>query len=55
MQAVMALQGRKTILIVAHRLSTVEHCDRLYRLEQGRLVAEGTPLEMLATDLHLLN
>ncbi len=52
MQAVMALQGRKTILIVAHRLSTVERCDRLYRLEQGRLVAEGTPLEMLATVLH---
>ncbi len=40
MQAVTALQGRKTILIVAHRLSTVEHCDRLYRLEQGRLVTE---------------
>jgi len=41
MQAVRALQGRKTILIVAHRLSTVAHCDRLYRLEQGRVVEEG--------------
>jgi len=50
MQAVMALQGSKTILIVAHRLSTVEHCDRLYRLEKGRLVAEGTPAEMLMPD-----
>ena len=40
MQAVTALQGNKTILIVAHRLSTVEHCDRLYRLEQGMVVAE---------------
>jgi ABC-type multidrug transport system fused ATPase/permease subunit len=47
MQAVRALQGRKTILIVAHRLSTVEHCDRLYRLEQGRVVEEGTPATML--------
>ena len=37
MQAVTALQGSKTILIVAHRLSTVEHCDRLYRLEQGKM------------------
>lgn len=37
MQAVIALQGCKTMLIVAHRLSTVEHCDRLYRLEQGRV------------------
>ena len=39
MQAVTTLQGSKTILIVAHRLSTVEHCDRLYRLEQGRMAA----------------
>jgi ATP-binding cassette, subfamily B, bacterial PglK len=51
MQAVTALRGSKTILIVAHRLSTVEHCDRLYRLEQGRLVAEGAPAEMLASKI----
>ncbi|MDH4199607.1 MAG: ABC transporter ATP-binding protein/permease [Spirochaetia bacterium] len=47
MRAVTALHGSKTILIVAHRLSTVEHCDRLYRLEQGKVVAKGTPKEML--------
>ena len=41
MQAIRVLNGNKTVLIVAHRLSTVEHCDRVYRLEQGRLVAEG--------------
>lgn len=46
MQAVTALQGSKTILIVAHRLSTVAHCNRLYRLEHGRLVEEGTPSTM---------
>jgi ABC-type protease/lipase transport system fused ATPase/permease subunit len=33
--AITALHGTKTILIVAHRLSTVEHCDRLFRLECG--------------------
>lgn len=49
MQAVRALQGTKTILIVAHRLSTVEQCGRLYRLEQGRVVEEGTPETMLAS------
>jgi ATP-binding cassette, subfamily B, bacterial PglK len=38
MQAIKALKGSKTILIVAHRLSTVEHCDRLYRIEKGVLV-----------------
>lgn len=40
MEAVMALHGSKTILVVAHRLSTVEHCDRQYRLEHGRVVGE---------------
>lgn len=49
MQAVHAMQGTKTILIVAHRLSTVEHCDRLYRIEHGRVVATGTPQAMLKT------
>jgi len=47
MQAVAALHGSKTIIIVAHRLSTVEHCDRLYRLEQGKVVDEGTPAEII--------
>lgn len=48
MRAVNALHGAKTILIVAHRLSTVEHCDRLYRLHEGKLVEEGTSQTMLA-------
>ena len=48
MKAVTALRGSKTILIVAHRLSTVENCDRLYRLEKGKVVAEGTPAEILS-------
>jgi ABC-type multidrug transport system fused ATPase/permease subunit len=43
MLAVRALQGFKTVVIIAHRLSTVEHCDRLYKLEAGRIVGEGSP------------
>lgn len=42
MQAVQALQGDKTVIIVAHRLSTVEYCDRLYRLEDARIVDQGS-------------
>jgi ATP-binding cassette, subfamily B, bacterial PglK len=48
MAAITALRGQKTILIVAHRLSTVAQCDRIFRFDHGRLVAEGTPTEMLA-------
>ena len=47
MQAVTALRGSKTILIVAHRVTTVAHSDRVYRLEQGKVVEEGNPDAML--------
>jgi ATP-binding cassette, subfamily B, bacterial PglK len=48
MEAVGALRGRKTLIIVAHRLSTVERCDWLYRLEGGRIVDVGEPKRVLA-------
>lgn len=47
MQAVRSLHGCKTVVIVAHRLSTVEYCDRIYRLEQGQITGEGVPDEMI--------
>jgi len=47
MNSVEALQGSKTLLIVAHRLSTVKHCSRLYQLDRGRVIAEGTPARLL--------
>jgi len=47
MSAVTALKGRKTVIIVAHRLSTVEACDRIFQLEMGRVVKTGTPGEVL--------
>lgn len=47
MDTITDLQGKKTILIVAHRLSTVERCNRIYRLGNGKVVAEGVPADML--------
>ena len=41
------LKGQKTMIVIAHRLTTVQHCDRIYRLEQGRIVEEGTPEQVL--------
>jgi ABC-type multidrug transport system fused ATPase/permease subunit len=49
MAAVRALRGHKTLIIVAHRFSTVENCDWLYRLEAGRIIEVGEPLQVLAT------
>ena len=49
MQAIEGLNENLTILIIAHRLSTVAHCDRLYRLDNGRVAAEGMPAELLAS------
>lgn len=47
MRAVNKLHGEKTIIIVAHRLSTVSQCDRLFRLEKGRIMETGTPKDIL--------
>lgn len=41
------LAGSLTMLIIAHRLTTVEHCDRIVWLEAGRIVMDGTPDEVL--------
>jgi ABC-type multidrug transport system fused ATPase/permease subunit len=51
MTSVEALHGTKTLIIVAHRLTTVAHCDTLYRLEAGQLVAEGSFAEVTASSL----
>lgn len=47
MDAVRELHGNKTMIIVAHRLSTVEQCDYIYRLEKGRVTDEGITSEVL--------
>lgn len=46
MEAVHNLSSRKTIVIIAHRLTTVRGCDCIYLLEQGRLIGSG-PYEAL--------
>lgn len=53
MDSVFALQGDKTIIIVAHRLSTVEHCDHLFRIERGRVVQEGDSSAVLGKEVSL--
>ncbi len=40
MESVNSLQGRKTMVIIAHRLTTIENCDVVYRVDGGKIVKE---------------
>jgi ATP-binding cassette, subfamily B, bacterial PglK len=46
-EAIKSLGGHKTLIIIAHRLSTVEHCDRVYVMEQGRIQRAGNYEEVV--------
>jgi ABC-type multidrug transport system fused ATPase/permease subunit len=47
MSAVQHLSGRCTMILIAHRLRTVQACDRIIMLEAGAVVADGTYVELM--------
>jgi len=49
MEAMQRIRGDKTIILIAHRLSTVRSCDTIFLMERGRLLAQGSYDELLAT------
>ena len=51
-EAINQLRGKKTLIIIAHRLSTVRECDRIFFLEDGRLVASGRFGELVQSSAH---
>ena len=40
MDSINRLQGKKTLIIIAHRLQTIEKCDLVYRVENGKIRKE---------------
>ena len=46
-EALEQLQGKHTMIVIAHRLSTVRNCDTLFMLDEGELVAAGSYDELL--------
>ncbi len=48
--AIQQLAGTRTILVIAHRLSTVQQADRILVLQKGRIAEEGTHQALLSKD-----
>jgi ATP-binding cassette subfamily C protein len=46
-QAIEQLKRDRTIIIIAHRLSTVKNCDTIYILKQGKIIDQGTYNELI--------
>lgn len=51
MQAVTALQHRKTIMIIAHRLTTLQNCNKIYSMDNGMIVASGSYQELCSASM----
>lgn len=47
MDAIHDFSGKKTIIMIAHRLSTVEKCDQIFFMDKGRIIDQGTYQELL--------
>lgn len=50
MEAVQKLGQSKTIILIAHRLSTVSECDKIVVLEQGKIVGQGIYKDLVASN-----
>lgn len=51
MDAIHEFSGKKTIIMIAHRLKTVEKCDIIYFMEQGQIIDSGTYKELIENNM----
>jgi ABC-type multidrug transport system fused ATPase/permease subunit len=47
MEAIHQFSGKKTIILIAHRLKTVQKCDNLFFIDNGKVVDQGTYDELI--------
>ena len=47
MEAIHNFSGKKTIIIIAHRIKTVKRCDKIFFLDKGKVIDQGTYSELL--------
>jgi len=48
-KALDGLRGKYTVVVIAHRLTTLRHCDLVYRLANGRIEEQGSFAELIGT------
>jgi ATP-binding cassette, subfamily B, bacterial PglK len=46
-QAIKNVTGKKTVIMIAHRISTVRGCDTIFVLEKGQIIAQGNYQDLL--------
>lgn len=51
MNAIHEFSGKKTIIMIAHRLKTVEKCDLIYFMEHGKIIDYGTYQELVVRNM----
>lgn len=49
--AIEALKDEHTLIMIAHRLTTVKNCDKLYFMENGRIIQEGSYHELVDSNI----
>jgi len=52
MEAINNFIGKKTIVMIAHRLKTVQNCDQIFFIDKGKVVDQGTFNELIETNEH---
>jgi ATP-binding cassette subfamily C protein len=50
MDALQCLANKKTVIMIAHRISTLRECDVIYLMKNGEIVAQGTYANLMHTD-----
>jgi ABC-type multidrug transport system fused ATPase/permease subunit len=47
-RALQGIRGSVTVVLIAHRLNTIQHADQVFLMEKGRVVDSGTFQELVA-------
>ena len=47
MESIKFLKRQKTLIVITHRLSTIEDCDKIFFINKGKIIKQGSPKEVL--------